>query len=652
MRILTSLLVFMGILLSPDLAAQVNIFLKEKPIPGEKISIRYNTQGSKLFGVEDIQATAFLLEGKLPLAKEIILKKDGNVYTGEIITNDSTKAVVVKFSKDELIDDNNEKGFATLLYNKQGQPVPGSQLSLAKAYNNYSFITGVKRAEEATSLLQKEFQQYPGSKKIYRSDYWSYLRDSKDEANQKLLLADLQNTTQNSSTSEEDLEQAKQFYSRFLKDTIQPKKIDALVKKRFPNGRWQVSSRFEAFYETADLGRKEEIYKELRTLAALASDEQKKSFNYLASSIARAYSQKEDYETALRYAAEIEDKNALASLYNTIAWKLAGEGLDGKPLNIELGKELSSKSLALAKEGMNDMSSKPSYYTEKEWKKDLESNYHNYADTYAVLLYHGNEPAPALDLMQKATTFYQGKNTSMNEIYTVLLEKVNGPGEAGKHLEQYITEGKYSPKMVDQLKRIYLDGHSEAEWTAYYSALEKAGLEKMKLALVKKMINMPAPSFALKDLSGNTISLNSLKGKVVVVDFWATWCGPCIASFPGMQKAVDKYKNDPNVAFVFIDTWEAIDQQKVSGFLEKNKYSFNVLFDETKKDAPDDFVVVGDYKVEGIPTKFVLDRNGNIRFKSVGYGGNTDALVSELSLMIDLADDGGRSAGELPKKAF
>jgi peroxiredoxin len=118
-----------------------------------------------------------------------------------------------------------------------------------------------------------------------------------------------------------------------------------------------------------------------------------------------------------------------------------------------------------------------------------------------------------------------------------------------------------------------------------------------------------------------------------------------------MKKALEKYKNNPDVAFIFIDTWERDDdrEKKVTDFIAQNKYPFRVLYDKMKSKESDEFVVVQDYKVDGIPTKFVIDRNSNIRFKNVGWNGNADELVNELTVMIDLAKDG---SGEPAKKAF
>jgi peroxiredoxin len=99
-----------------------------------------------------------------------------------------------------------------------------------------------------------------------------------------------------------------------------------------------------------------------------------------------------------------------------------------------------------------------------------------------------------------------------------------------------------------------------------------------------------------------------------------------------MQKAVNQYKDDSNVAFLFVDSWErASDKAKnASDFISSKGYTFNVLLDNDDK-------VIAAYGVSGIPTKYVLDRNGKIRFKAIGFEGDDDALAEELSLMIEAA---------------
>jgi thiol-disulfide isomerase/thioredoxin len=159
--------------------------------------------------------------------------------------------------------------------------------------------------------------------------------------------------------------------------------------------------------------------------------------------------------------------------------------------------------------------------------------------------------------------------------------------------------------------------------------LKRAYTDRLREELQKEMKSEPAPEFSLEDLEGNQVSLSSLKGKTLVLDFWATWCGPCIGAFPGMKRAAEKYADDPEVEFLFVNTWQNEEKKKKNAldYITKNDYPFHVLLDLEDK-------VVEAFKVRGIPTKFVIDKNGNIRFTKIGYEGNDDKMIKELDLMI------------------
>ncbi|UAY57234.1 TlpA family protein disulfide reductase [Arachidicoccus terrestris] len=165
--------------------------------------------------------------------------------------------------------------------------------------------------------------------------------------------------------------------------------------------------------------------------------------------------------------------------------------------------------------------------------------------------------------------------------------------------------------------------------------------EKFLKELPETMLDLPSQNFSLKDMEGKTVQLSDYLGKTVILDFWATWCGPCKRSFPAMQMAVNKYATDKDVVFLFIDTWERTPDadQQVKKFISANNYSFRVLLDR-KPAVSGDNMVVEKYGITGIPTKFVIDPNGKIRFRLTGFGGGNDAAVEEISAMIELARKG------------
>ncbi|MNR03168.1 Thiol-disulfide oxidoreductase ResA [compost metagenome] len=236
---------------------------------------------------------------------------------------------------------------------------------------------------------------------------------------------------------------------------------------------------------------------------------------------------------------------------------------------------------------------------------------------------------------KKSTSLSPG----LNYRYAQILMGLNKNQEAYDKLEEVVKAGKATPEMAADFKKLYVKVKgNESGFDAYAAAIRKAYLENLSKQLTKDMVKEPAAGFTLTDLNGKQVSLADYKGKIVILDFWATWCGPCKASFPAMQMAVNKYKDDENVKFLFIHTWEKVADpvKDASDYIKSMKYSFEVLMDVKDADTKVN-KVVSSYKVNGIPAKFVIDAAGNVRFKLTGFDGSNEAAVDELSMMIDMA---------------
>ena len=124
-----------------------------------------------------------------------------------------------------------------------------------------------------------------------------------------------------------------------------------------------------------------------------------------------------------------------------------------------------------------------------------------------------------------------------------------------------------------------------------------------------------APAFKLTSLAGPEVTLDSLKGKVVLLDFWATWCGPCKQIMPVIQKLSEEFK-DKGVAVFGVNTWEKKDGAAKS-YMESKKYTYGCLL------AGEDLAKT--YGITGIPTLIIINKDGTIAKAEVGAGGNVEA---------------------------
>jgi peroxiredoxin len=134
------------------------------------------------------------------------------------------------------------------------------------------------------------------------------------------------------------------------------------------------------------------------------------------------------------------------------------------------------------------------------------------------------------------------------------------------------------------------------------------------------LIGAPAPAFELRDVKGGgDQSLEAYAGKVVIVDFWATWCQPCKQSFPAYQKLVSQLGGDLVVVGISQDD----DAKAIPAFVAETGVAFPIVWDDGK-------AVAKAYGPPTMPTAFVLDRSGIVRFVHAGYrAGDEAALENE-----------------------
>lgn len=135
-----------------------------------------------------------------------------------------------------------------------------------------------------------------------------------------------------------------------------------------------------------------------------------------------------------------------------------------------------------------------------------------------------------------------------------------------------------------------------------------------------------APEFALATVGGDSLSLASLRGQVVLLDFWATWCGPCRIEMPVLQDLYEEQFAGRDVEIVAVST-DVSPHPIVDNFVERYGLTFPVLVNG--------LAVQAQYRVTGLPTLFIIDQAGTIRHVHVGYRpGAEQALVEQVEVLL------------------
>lgn len=604
--------------------------IPEYPKQSSKLSFEYNKNYSSLIKQPTLDVVVYQFTEKGIKVLEPVITKKGTVYSGSITLDSNTNCIAFGFSSGEEKDMNGSKGYIVPVYNKNNQPVDGYYVWASNLHNGYGeYLFGLPNdADKGLAVLDEGLKQNPLLKNNigFFSSYLNALSRAKKKEATPYIAKEMEDFEAKGNLKEAGYNTLIQWYNRDKRKA----KADSLtlaMKAAFPEGDWKKNEAGTNFNKEKDLAKKVILFQEY--VAKYPTTEANKfQIDNFKSQLALAYGKAKDFKSYYEWSKELP-KGTVALNNNSLAWAMAEADE-----NLEEAKKMAAEATSYTKsEMLNPTEKKPDGSTTKQWEDQRKSSYGMFGDTYAFILYKLGDYKTAYPIAKEAATINKFKDAEYNERYAMLAEKAIPTAEAKKLIEQFVKDGVATAKTKEALKNVYIkEKSSDNGFDAYLSELEADAKNKKREEIAKSILNEVSPKFSLKDFEGKTVSLDDLKGKVVVVDFWATWCGPCIASMPAMNKTLAKYKDNENVKFLFVDTWETVENklQNAKDFMTKKNYPFYVLMDNDDK-------MVADFKVSGIPTKFVIDKEGKIRFKSVGFGGNDDALVDELTTMIELA---------------
>lgn len=610
-------------------AKEVMTLTPSKPKIGDKITLTYNPDHPSAALKEANELTAQVLVVRQENGGKVFeypMTKNGSVWMATFTLDEkSARLLLFRFFDGKNLDDNNKNVRSSFLYGKNGKPLRDAQYlrSFLYRFNYYSGFPHDKELALAQKDLDGELQMYPDNVKARGTNWDLAAQQTRDPATLKMIKDQLDLQLKKNASSAENINHllfwVERVYSKGKADSIRTvwseKDPKGLIAESWLRG--QITAERDTF-------KRVELAEKYLSLFPFKEE--------LGNLFMSVYIRAKQYERALAMLETM--KNPIVSAYNSIAWRHIekGERLEEAVLWAKKGYDVASR---------NPKSTKPEYMTLNDWIQQAKYNKSSIGDTYAFGLMKLGKHDEANTVFDDVYAASNGMDEEINTHYVDCLMKSGKNEKAMEIAFASVAKGMAGQQLTEMYKSAYATVKgSTMGFDSVYALAKNEAVKELKAKLKKEIIDQPSIDFELKSIDGSIVKLSDLKGKVVVLDFWATWCGPCLSSFPTLQKVYDKYKENPNVKILTLNTWERVKpedrEQHVKNFMEKNKYTFPVLFDTD---------VVSKYEVEGIPTKFIIDQNGRVRFKDVGFGGAQE-MEDKMNLQFEMLLSGDLSLSE------
>lgn len=594
---------------------------------GKIVRLSLDALKTELGSVDDtVQAIMFVYKSGKVSSYDTVTRLANKKLTAIFRIPDSADAVAFKFMRGNAQAVNKGYGYFFPVQDKNGLEQIGTYNSLFTIHTS-GHDAGISKTnpELARKYYNKWFAVQDLSKMTFYEKAIAFYLNSDTTA----FCEHLNGIGSVSGLSEGQIMNLISAYSKGCNQATRDR-LRRELESRFPDGSWKWKPWFDSIRVLKTIPEKFAWVKAFRM--AYPEDEKKEfpKANDMFSSIMSAAVKPVDLQSLIEAAVPLEKdpryQDRLISLYTLF--------LNQALFRDTLTSELLSMANRVVEYHLDRQFKAPlpgsgnsKYLFLHKWKKD----YYDAASIYGTFLAKNGEYEKAAQLTEPAARYQEWKNSIYNERYFSVAEKVRPAAELLKDLKLAFLREGYTLTLKNVFFRLN-EKLGLGDGRVALDNLLNAGRKKMQEKVKEKMKSIPAPEFILPNLKGGQISLASLKGKVILIDFWATWCGPCIASFPSMKQLVENNISRDDVAILFVNTWqkETDKYATVRKFFSDNPFPFEVYLDLQDE-------VVKRFNVAAIPTKIVIDRKGIIRFVSLGFVSEEEKGVEELQAMIDVA---------------